>query len=731
MAILLANGQALFRASGGAIGLSPVVPAPENFSATSASHTAILFQTSSQSRDQEIAFTARPANATGFMRYDGTKAIYCRFAGATTLEIGLASGIVGQNWNDPGTTYGRTYVDVGVSTGTVTCGVSGVDIYVKVNGTDVVRFKEWRICSSGYAMIKAASGQSVAGTVTFLANATLYSTPATYTYDIRDFGAKSKATTGSITASSTTLTVANVTDFAVGDFVIVETGGEAGAGLRGSVGVGGTWPALSYANAVTRLLDTGQTANTWAWQADTGDVYRWVSSAWVVQPSSSYYTAKVIPQALHAKITGISGSDLTLSVAATATATNANVYIDNAAAINYLTTPIYYGYGSGTLTSFMGNDHVISIPAATWYVGGKLYMRNASCGRFVGVGATSILKTPKGCPSAFLDFYSYTSKRLAYNLKIVGNCRDEGFNLGLNKTWIPQGGAGTGMVFAQSTDGGEMIAATSNLFFNGGLLMTSCTSCDADSITSVDVWQKSIGMDYGTDCWGRNSATTYTDGFRQYIQWAYLYSDGTGGGFENCTVTCGPRLVAGFESFRSTGVTISGCTGYNAVFSSNSSGDFTYTNNTCVVTVTDNVSATSGFSQNNPMCNINSNIQPPDASMELGGTITNFVATQASHIDSSGNSLRGIVVNYYNPNVTIAGGSYTAPNYQSGSTLDGACGILATGENTTITNFTVVGTSKYGALGGDTQRNVTADGSRGSTIDAFTKANVGDWTLTL
>ena len=56
---------------------------------------------------------------------------------------------------------------------------------------------------------------------------------------------KSIQTTGSMYAGSNQLVLAAPAGFQVGDGIIVATGGEAGRGLRGTVGVGGVWPKLA------------------------------------------------------------------------------------------------------------------------------------------------------------------------------------------------------------------------------------------------------------------------------------------------------------------------------------------------------------------------------------------------------------------------------------------------------------------------------------------------------
>ena len=69
----------------------------------------------------------------------------------------------------------------------------------------------------------------------------MYSDPTNNVLDMRDFGAKPLATTGTISAGSRDLRVSSSEGFAVGDQVIVATGGEAAIGPR-TIGVGGALP---------------------------------------------------------------------------------------------------------------------------------------------------------------------------------------------------------------------------------------------------------------------------------------------------------------------------------------------------------------------------------------------------------------------------------------------------------------------------------------------------------
>jgi hypothetical protein len=217
-----------------------------------------------------------------------------------------------------------------------TFGLEGIEFYIKHGATEVARATnpyQLRAGKVGFKAINTPAGGLGFHdmTVTALAPVSLYSDPDTDTYDPRDYGFKDIATTGSITSGTPTLVVADATGYEIGDPIIVEIGDEPGAGIRGTVGVGGTWPAMSYATAALMNADTTQVDGQWAYQADTGLTKWWdddVSQAWSrsTRAPSDYYESKCLPLALIANITNIVGNTITLDTNASATATNANVY---------------------------------------------------------------------------------------------------------------------------------------------------------------------------------------------------------------------------------------------------------------------------------------------------------------------------------------------------------------------------------------------------------------------
>lgn len=246
----------------------------------------VLSISACNARDTELTTWTRQGYV--YLRLDDLgNAVYFLHNGNSTngtLEIGIVTGLNESSY--PGGTYFPLYSNIDLvssvagysktdTTGaSFTFGVSGFDIYAKFNGTEILRFQEYRQMNQGSAALKSAGAGFRTINYQTLNRKFLYSQYNGHQINLADWNINSFQTTGSISASSNSLTVASAAGLHVGDFVVVEIGNEAGAGLRGTIGVGGVWPALHYTTTANLLAGTPAT-NTFAWADDTGDTYNY------------------------------------------------------------------------------------------------------------------------------------------------------------------------------------------------------------------------------------------------------------------------------------------------------------------------------------------------------------------------------------------------------------------------------------------------------------------------
>src|SRR4051812_17310817 len=206
------------------------------------------------------------------------------------------------------------------------------------------------------------------------------------TLDIADFGFKDISTTGSMATGSNQLTIAAGAGFHVGDSVIVEVGGEAGGGLRGTVGVGGVDPAVDQ---------------------------------------SSYKGADV-PKALTAKIVGISadGTVLTLDKSAATATSNAHVYYDNLPAWNAAVT---WNDASPWTTQ---PDVIVKIPAGSFAVSNQMKFLWHDGWTIEGAGTNQTeLFSPDGTGSVSMHVFQSPDTTVS-DFSMRGNVAANGYGVG-------------------------------------------------------------------------------------------------------------------------------------------------------------------------------------------------------------------------------------------------------------------------------------------------------------
>jgi hypothetical protein len=501
-------------------------------------------------------------------------------------------------------------------------------------------------------------------------------------------------TTGSITANQNTLTVADRTDFAEGDWIIVEIGKEPGLGQRGTRGVGDQWPSFSAGvaslAAAIATHGTNPSGNVYVWINDTnsgeyGYVYWGRSVGWIwlgdlnwgaVTQTGDYYAALRTPRSLQAQIQTITpGSGTTgtftlhngpTSGLAKVTVTDATVYRDEIVEINN-------ALASGNLQLTAG-DHI---------VGGVIHITNETDRVLEGAttdrAATRII-TPKGVPCAAIDIHN-SPGTVIKNLTLQGNWRDHGF--GHNY--------GDGPSAQAEINRGEPACSDSYYSVSVGIrAVQGSTNTVFQNVATVDLAVAHFGTRLSNNVTAVGCDTRYTDPLRQYMQWAYYWTDTTGGGCTDCT-TSGAYMYPGWESFKSSGVSFINCSGIGT-WSMNGSQLWliqdcsgTYPANSCVNTPT-------GINRDQPIVNINNNINMPAAFLSPGGHIDGLTLNQQGYIQNGNTSMAcALKVMDSCPNVLAEGFENICPNYVPGAPHQGAQAIDSAGANFIVRNSTFRG----------------------------------------
>ena len=641
--------------------------------------------TTASVRDVEV--TSWGADVTMFLQLSNGRALYFTWnyevPNDGQLKIGIVTGLgEGREFRQNGTYYSLwsaklsnvapSYNLSDTTNDLFTFGASGFDVYLKYNGVELVRLKEYRHMEAGLVAVQANREHGFRNIgVRYLPPKTVFSIPEAGLIDLRDFGLRDIATTGSIEADSNILAIAEDKQFRVGDRIIVAVGGENGGGLRGTVGVGGSYPNLNYANASEMNADKGRPNFTYAWMRDTGDVKSSYGGKW--NQDGRYYLQKVVPKAMLARITAISsdGLNLTLDTSAYAAAIDAHVYLDN---ISYFAI-----CGEAAVGPAAPDNIKIKLPAGRFAVSGYVSIKGKTGWQVFGQGKTETeVFSPKGCRSATIEAFQsdYTVVR---DLHLRGNACNHGYGL----DWM-----------------GDTVSS-----FPYGIHFNLSQHCVAQDCRVTDAFMKSVGAAYAHNCWARRVEVVCTEGLQNYVQWLIQWSDSSLGGAEDCSIDS-PYLTAGLEMFRSSGVIFRRINTRNATFSSNSSGgNFLFEDCAIAIEANSQMSEPS-FSHHNPIININSNIRPPNKDIALGGRIVRQTIAVEGYINSNHDNLIYCVINAENSNITLEGtypntenpkGFFSGPDWHRGADPFAGIFVRSAGNNITVHGMRFKGKTDYDA----------------------------------
>lgn len=364
--------------------------------------------------------------------------------------------------------------------------------------------------------------------------------------------------------SGSTLTLASVTGLAVGDAIIVES-------LHGynETGIDGDWEFTDL-------------------------------------PTSNHYYLAVdhIGKSFIATVSGISGNVVTVDRTVPVAAVGLPCYRDNSTAVKYAIENAV-AWPSRRRFACAAIEPTLRFPAP---IRAMLNDTQATidfnnCELFA----------PRGCGSLALTMARIggggVNNKILKNLTIRGNVRDYGYGiLGETGVYYPDTWALGAFYFGGSS----------------GDTPTFATNVIVENFNIIDAWQ-AISVNNAKDCFFVNCTMTANWPQRRYIQWDFQATFCFRTAFIGCTVIS-DKGRAGFEAFKSQGVTFLNCTGNNASFAANTSGATLYKN--CYVIWTDDDPPTA-FSQYNAMLSITRTIESQSGApiaYAVGGIgVINFV----------------------------------------------------------------------------------------------------------
>lgn len=596
-----------------------------------------------------------------------------------------------------------------------TFGIDGFDLYFKYNGILLKTFRQWGLYQPLPGKIGLASQTNYGFRdiqAYLLQDPVNASDMRNNSIDLTDLGVKSLKTIGTINAASNSLTVANPVGFSVGDKVVIEIGTETGKGRQGTKGVGGTWPALSYPDVGAMNADTTQTTDTIAWVEDTGRVYQYVNCTWRICTDTGYYTYRSIPLSWVAEITGISDNVFTLNTNATVTATNANVYFANDETLFKQILGVSAAVNGNPARTWLPPNVTVTLPTGNFAIVDPISVnyKERSNWKLQGKGSDTILFSPKGVQSATITVNGVDNFNVE-NLTLIGNARLTGFGF-------------TDIAMRASSP--QTSFPTGGLAYPGGVVYTNCRRGLVANVRVEDVWQQAVGFRGCSDCVAKNISVNMTQGLFIYVQWLLQISDSARCSFFDCDITS-EIMTAGFECFRSTGTKIVNLKGKNVAGAVNGSGDWLYENIDLVLDK-EIVASNGSWSTSNPLININTNIQPPNADLALGGTIRNLNVRMREPLNENDYAPIMINININNVNVTVEG-TYDGTNIHHpavligpdaapyGSSMRGTIAVNSTAEGTIVRNIRVRGVSPREASAGTGFANINVSGKGSQVID--------------
>lgn len=701
-----------------------------------------------KSRDQEV--TVNNGIGTIYLRLtDDSRAWFVAFANTTnTIAIGVANNIRADE--NRTALDNNTSIDIsGVSQ--ITAGIEGFDIYVKLDGVEYKRFRtKYHFKRPGAVAVKMHPLNGVSSMIAnYVSRKTLYSDTDAGIIDTQDFWMKSGATTGTVAIGSNQVTVAALNGLAAGDWCIMESdfatiyNGRI-QGNRGTIGPGETHPLKHYPDVATMQADRTQINDLRAWVEDSGATYKnsvaentWkkISNPVLVGGEyipEFYYDGEAVPMALRFKILSISGNVLTINKTSASNTTNAKIFFDN----NFLLSKLLMNPASDyflndypettakDMSSVKETGIKIRMPAGKYAIGEQVYF---SCPDITWYGAgqvedgdvNTVLFSPKGA-YAFNVQGNQNHNSIAENFSCEGNAGLQGYG-GSWEPWHPD----AHLNYASQTSGIGFPYGWINLTSDGIIMR---------NMSCKNIWYTFGGSTFNcSNLYRYRLKITIDDPFMMYIQWLFQDADAINGIFEEC-VTDSDYITKSFEVFKCTGGQFINCHARNGLWSLNSSTGWLLDG--CSQTIEANTRP-AFMDPLTDLVNIAVNAGPAVS----GGQIIDHVMLHTGYVDAENNIMGGISIpiSDMNANISILGGSYTAPNYQTGAAL-GPQGILSLAPDLYVDGFTVVGDqvsdisfykSNIAMVGGTLKNSVANNIYVGASVILGTGADANTGTITV
>ncbi len=680
----------------------------------------LILKSKHESLEQEVDVWISFGDTLLRLDDSGTAIIFRHTVMYDELKIGIATGL--NETSGAGVTYYWLYANSDLL-GTVpgysktvtdghyfTFGVSGLDIYAKYNGVEFCRFQEYRHYKPGAVAARSlAAGYGVRTlNVRHMDVRKIYSDPKGNLVDLRDFGVREASAVGSIVAGANTLALERKADFRVGDWVLVETGEEVGAGMRGTVGVGGVWPSQSYADETALQADISKPDLLYAYAEDTGNVWRYNAGTALWTKQFSYYIAKAVPLGLQARITAISadGLSLTLDANASATSTNANVYLNALPAMHIVlgrqrSSPGIY---PNDYTAITPKDMTIKCPPGRLAVCNFVEFTEKTGWKLKSAGTT--LFSPKGFSGAGIR--QNGNVECWTDVSIKGNHGLNGFALDMvpGIEWGGYRADGSINPYFRALTVSQTLV-TQGLAYPKGHYFMNSERCIVEDCIVEDVFQYAWGTANCVECWAHRVKNKQNVGFQTYIQWQFIGSDSDRCGTVDCVVEC-PEIIAAFSFFKCTNAWHIRPRAINGVMEANDSHGW-YVEPSQHITGQLSPSTSASV----PLMNVNTNAGTITHAVN-GFTILDPVMIQDNYVNTGIDVIWGIVVNANNPHVTVRGGFFKSKDWVSGTVRLGAAAVVSTGVNTLVDGMRVEGT-----VGPTGYRNINLSGAGSKAVNCF------------